>query len=490
MLVDAELAGVEDERPGRLPQWRHVAARVGSIAALDLGQVVEVAIGPAHLGGPPRGADVGARGEVDLERGIGQDDRADVAPDHDRVAAFGGRALHPEHRRAHLGVAAHRADRAVDGRRADLERHVAAVEANGLEPVGLVRARPLDVDAALAHERAEGRAVVDVDPPLERGQGQRAVHQAGVDEGGVDPLGEGVADRALPGPGRPVDRDRPRHRGRDPDSAATSLRRRRRHSPSRRPARVSVPILTRTSRSTSLPTASKSRRTSRLRPSPMRTRSHSPRSVRLRATSRGGGAWRAESSCAEPSSSVIPERRRARAAPEGGRRDQRRVLPLVAVAGMDDAVGPLAIVGEDHQALRFDVQAPGRPEPLALGVDERHDRSPAALVVGRAEEAARLVDGEVDRSGGGAQRLSVDLDPVVRRIRGVAQTREPAVDPDATVGDELLGAAARREPGACDELLEPLTGHRWDLPARRAAPRRSTAGADPRSRSARSARGT
>ena len=102
-----------------------------------------------------RGADVGARGEVDLERGIGQDDRADVAPDHHRVAAFRGRALHPEHRRSHLGMAAHRAHRTVDGRRADIERHVAAVEANGLEPVGLVGARPLDVDAALAHERAE-----------------------------------------------------------------------------------------------------------------------------------------------------------------------------------------------------------------------------------------------------------------------------------------------------------------------------------------------
>ena len=85
-------------------------------------------------------------------------------------------------------------------RRADLERHVAAVEANGLEAVGLVRARPLDVDAALSGQRAEGRAVVDADPPLERGQGQGAVHQAGVDEGRVDPVGEGEADRALAGP--------------------------------------------------------------------------------------------------------------------------------------------------------------------------------------------------------------------------------------------------------------------------------------------------
>ena len=68
---------------------------------------------------------------------------------------------------------------------------------------------------------------------------------------------------------------------------------------------------------------------------------------------------------------------------------------------------------------------------------------------------ARWIEG-----GAAPQRTSVDLDPVARRIRGLAERGEPAVDPHAAVGDELLGTAARREPGARDDLLEPLTGHR------------------------------
>jgi hypothetical protein len=171
------------------------------------------------------------------------------------------------------------------------------------------------------------------------------------------------------------------------------------------------------------------------------------------------------------------------------RADERGVLPLVAVAGMEDAVGPLAVVGEDHQALRLHVQAPGRPEPLAPGVDERHDGSATPLVACRAEEAPRLVDGEVDRGWGGPERLSVHLDPVVRRIRGLAECGEPAIDSHAAVGDELLGTAARRQASARDELLEPLTGHRRCWPARRAVRRRWTAAAAHRLRSAQSARG-
>jgi hypothetical protein len=59
-----------------------------------------------------------------------------------------------------------------------------------------------------------------------------------------------------------------------------------------------------------------------------------------------------------------------------------------------------------------------------------------------------------------AERLAVDLDVVDRRVGGVAEPGDPAVEPDATVSDELLGAPSRYEPGPGDELLEALTRHR------------------------------
>ena len=117
------------------------------------------------------------------------------------------------------------------------------------------------------------------------------------------------------------------------------------------------------------------------------------------SVSRATSAAAARGARREPRGTVLeldPERRRSSC---GGRRriDERRVLALVAIPGVQDAVRPLPVVRQDHQPLRLHVEPAGRPEALATRVDEGHHRAAATLVARRAEEPARLVDGEVDR---------------------------------------------------------------------------------------------
>src|SRR5687768_14146932 len=114
---------------------------------------------------------------------------------------------------------------AVDVRLAYLVGDVATLEEHRLESVALLRPRTLDLDPALAGQLAELRAILDVNPLFHRGQRQRAVHEAGIDEGGTDPRGERKADGALSGARGAIDRDgawRARHRRRAARSAATS----------------------------------------------------------------------------------------------------------------------------------------------------------------------------------------------------------------------------------------------------------------------------
>ena len=205
-------------------------------------------------------------------------------------------------------------------------------------------------------------------------------------------------------------------------------------------------------------------------------------------------AWRRGVPCRmEPGRPVLegdPGSQASEAGPRRGRIHERRVLALVAVPRMEDSVRPFAVVRQDHQALGLDVQPPRRPQALTARVDEAHHRPTSALVTRRAEEAARLVDGEVNRRGGRPERPPVDLDAVSVRVGDIAQRGAPAVDADPTVDDELLRTPSRGEPGAGDELLEPLTGHRQRRRGPSAARHRSTAAGAPRWRSARSARGT
>ncbi len=137
-------------------------------------------------------------GEEDLERRLGADHGADVAPLGDVVGGGDQLALALDHRLAHAGVdgdpgggGGHLrvADRGADV--APAEQHPAAVEVD-LEPGG---------------QFVQRRAVVEVGAGLERGQRHAAVHRPGVEVGEAELGGDRASDGGLAGPGGTVDGD-------------------------------------------------------------------------------------------------------------------------------------------------------------------------------------------------------------------------------------------------------------------------------------------
>ena len=143
------------------------------------------------------GALLGARGEEDLQVGVRRDHRADVASlDHD-VPLRAELALPHAHHLAHLRMPRDDGHHAVDLRAADCGRDVDAVDGHAL----LV----LERHGVRARELPELPAVGEVEAALDREPCERAVHRAGVEVAEREPLGEPPGDRALSGPGRPVD---------------------------------------------------------------------------------------------------------------------------------------------------------------------------------------------------------------------------------------------------------------------------------------------
>ncbi len=134
--------------------------RVGGVALLDLVQVALESVLASHLGGAARGPDRGAGGQEDLERGVWQHHRADVAADHDRVPPARLAALQAEHGAAHRRMAADGAHRPIDPGRARLVGHVAPVEQHRLAPTLLVGTGPLDLDRHLLRQPAQRLAVI------------------------------------------------------------------------------------------------------------------------------------------------------------------------------------------------------------------------------------------------------------------------------------------------------------------------------------------
>src|SRR4029077_8178705 len=117
-------------------------------------------------------------------------------------------ALDRDHGVAHRRMAADRRDEAVDVRRANQLRDVPVAKQHGLEAVRLVAARTAHVNARRACEPAERRSVLGVHALLDRGEGQCAVHEPGVDEIRAQADGKRVPNRALAGTRWSIDRDR------------------------------------------------------------------------------------------------------------------------------------------------------------------------------------------------------------------------------------------------------------------------------------------
>ena len=116
------------------------------------------------------------------------------------------------------------------------------------------------------------------------------------------------------------------------------------------------------------------------------------------------------------------------------------VLALVAVARMQHAHRPVAVVGHEQHALRVGVEASDRIEALNAA-DEIDDRLAAVLVGCGAHDAGRFVQQHVALPED-ARRDPVDLDARVRPDLRAERRHERAVHHDVATADELFRAAA------------------------------------------------
>ena len=126
------------------------------------------------------------------------------------------------------------------------------------------------------------------------------------------------------------------------------------------------------------------------------------------------------------------------------------------VARVRHALREAAVVREQDEALGRHVETPDREEAGDRG-DEAHHRWPVLGVASRGDDAARLVQDEVDERPRRLHSDAVDAD-VVRLDVGLRPqlADDLAVDRDAALEHQLLRAAPRGEARARQDLLEPL----------------------------------
>ena len=116
-------------------------------------------------------------------------------------------------------------------------------------------------------------------------------------------------------------------------------------------------------------------------------------------------------------------------------REQDAVLLLVAVPGMGQAVGQLAIVGEQDQPLALDIQAAHRVERAGQVHQVAHGGARVGRFYGR-EHAARLVQGHVLQRLGRLDRPPIHQDVVYQGVGLAADAGNLAVDDHAPGGDQ------------------------------------------------------
>ena len=123
---------------------------------------------------------------------------------------------------------------------------------------------------------------------------------------------------------------------------------------------------------------------------------------------------------------------------------------------MGEPVGQLAVVGEQDETLGLGVQTAHVEEPLGAVEHEVRQRG-AALGVGHgADDADRLVDGEVDQVGHGRQALAVHVDDLLGRVDPGAEAADHlAVDRHPAVTDHVLAGPAAGHARLGEDLLQP-----------------------------------
>jgi hypothetical protein len=138
--------------------------------------------------------------------------------------------------------------------------------------------------------------------------------------------------------------------------------------------------------------------------------------------------------------------------------DDRLVHLLHAELRVRQAVGQLAVVGEDHEPDARLVEAADGEHALGdLGQEIDHAGPAGGVGIGR-DVALGLADGEVDHPLG-PDRLAVEGDFLRLRIDAGAQLADLlAIDRDTALEDQLLAGPPRAEAGVGEHLLEAGAG--------------------------------
>ena len=134
-----------------------------------------------------------------------------------------------------------------------------------------------------------------------------------------------------------------------------------------------------------------------------------------------------------------------------GRFDGDDVLLVVFVAGAQDLVDDIAIVGQEDQPLGGFVQSADGEE--AFLVTDEGDDVLRFLRVGGTDDPYWFVEGEVEGFGFGFQRLAIDADHIAGRDT-VTGAGGFVVDGDPTGVDQAVGFAAGADAGLADVLVE------------------------------------
>ena len=123
------------------------------------------------------------------------------------------------------------------------------------------------------------------------------------------------------------------------------------------------------------------------------------------------------------------------------------------VARVRDALREGPVVGQEDEALGGHVEPSHREEPGHLR-HEGHDRGPALGVLARGDDAAGLVEDQVDERLGGLDPDPVHPHVVALEVRLRAQlAHDLAVDHDPALEHQLLGPAPRGEARPRQDLL-------------------------------------
>jgi hypothetical protein len=123
---------------------------------------------------------------------------------------------------------------------------------------------------------------------------------------------------------------------------------------------------------------------------------------------------------------------------------------------MGDPLGPIAVGGQQQQALGVAIEAAHAEQARYLR-QQVVDCRPALGIVPGGDIAGRLVQQQVLMPGDVPDRSTVDRDAVPLGIGARAKLmRHLAIDGDAPGHDQFLGGAARGHTGAGQDLLQAL----------------------------------